>query len=93
MLHALLLASLVWVLVLLGALAVALARARDTPRRLVLSDAAVILVVVSLALTAIRVGEAYFLDAALALALLSFVASIAVAAHAARHLEEPGGDG
>jgi multisubunit Na+/H+ antiporter MnhF subunit len=87
MFEALIIGGGVWVLGLLGAVAWALRRA-GAARRLVLADTAVQLLVILLVLTAIQRQEAYFLDAALALALLSFVSSIVVGAHSMRRREQ-----
>lgn len=78
-------AALTWIMVLIAAVVIALARGTDPSRRLVLVDTSVLLLLAALMLMTIRSGDSYFLHAALALALLSFVGSIVVAAHASRH--------
>lgn len=74
--------ALVWLLGLMAVAAVALARSGDTARRLVIADTTVILLVSALVVLAVRRQEGYFLDAALALSLISFVGSIVIASYA-----------
>jgi multicomponent Na+:H+ antiporter subunit F len=71
--------GLVWVTLLLVAGGLLLLRARDVFQRIVALDALSVLVVCLLALLAYRRDEAYWFDAAVALALLSLVASVAAA--------------
>lgn len=80
---------LFWLVFLIGVLAVAIIRGGDISRRLVLNDLAVNLLVSVLALLTLRRGQDEHLDSALALALLSFVGSMVVAAHALRREAPP----
>jgi multicomponent Na+:H+ antiporter subunit F len=69
--------AIAWLAVLLGVVVVRLARARSTGERILALD---LLTLVLVGLLAIAAGEdqrSYALDAALALALLSFVATLA----------------
>jgi multicomponent Na+:H+ antiporter subunit F len=70
-------AGIVWLAGLLLVLVGALARARTPAERLVALDLVGLVVIGMLALVAARTGRPYPLDAALALALLSFVATVA----------------
>jgi multicomponent Na+:H+ antiporter subunit F len=71
--------GLVWVTVLLVAGGLVLLRARDVFQRIVALDALSVLVICLLALLAYARDEAYYFDAAVALALLSLVATVAAA--------------
>ena len=88
---ALFLAALGWMALLLVACVVLVARGRTTPERIVALDLLVLVLVGLLALVAGEDQRAYALDAALALALLSFVATLASARYAAdrRPFEQP----
>ncbi len=68
--------ALVWLAVLLAAGVVAVARAAPIPGRIQALDLMALLLIAILALVAGREGRAAFLDPALALALLSFVATL-----------------
>jgi multicomponent Na+:H+ antiporter subunit F len=76
--------TLAWVAGLMALCAVALVRVRSFVKRLVLMDLSVMLLVCLLIVLSIRRDETYFLDAALALSLLSFVGTVAVASYAIR---------
>jgi multicomponent Na+:H+ antiporter subunit F len=76
--------AVVWMTGLLTAVIVSLVRSRSVAVRILLLDTVTLLLVALLILYAYSQGQAYYLDAALALALLSFIGSIA----AARYLGE-----
>ena len=78
--------ALVWVTLLLVAGGLALIRARDVLQRVVAFDLLAVLVVALLAMLSYLRDVGYYLDAAVALALLSFVATVA----AARYLSSGG---
>jgi multicomponent Na+:H+ antiporter subunit F len=78
--------AMVWVTLLLVAGGLALVRARDVFQRLVALDLLAIVVVTLLALLSYYWDVGYYLDAAVALSLLSFVATVAVA----RYLDSGG---
>jgi multicomponent Na+:H+ antiporter subunit F len=88
-------AGVVWMAVLLAVAVVSLGRARTTAGRLVALDAAVLVLMGMLALVAGGAGRPYALDAVLALALLSFVATLAAARYLGdrRPFEQPEGPG
>ncbi len=69
--------ALVWLAVLLGIVVVRLAAARSTTQRILALDLLTLVLIGLLALAAGEDQRAYALDAALALALLSFVATLA----------------
>jgi multicomponent Na+:H+ antiporter subunit F len=71
--------GLIWITVLFVAGGLVLLRARDVFQRIVALDALSVLVVCLLALLAYQRNEAYWFDAAVALSLLSLVASVAAA--------------
>jgi multicomponent Na+:H+ antiporter subunit F len=71
--------GLVWVTLLLVAGGLLLLRARDVFQRLVALDALSVLVVCLLALLSYLRDEPYWFDAAVALSLLSLVATVAAA--------------
>jgi multicomponent Na+:H+ antiporter subunit F len=71
--------AMVWVTLLLVAGGLALARARDMLQRVVALDLLAVLVVALLALLSYYWDVGYYLDAAVALSLLSFVATVAAA--------------
>lgn len=79
--------AIAWLAGLMAVAAVALVRVSALVKRLVLLDMSVMLLVCLLVLLSIRRDETYFLDAALALSLLSFTATIAVASYASRRPE------
>ena len=69
--------AIVWLAIMLGIIVVRLARARSSGERILALD---LLTLVLIGLMAVAAGEqqrSYALDAALALALLSFVATLA----------------
>lgn len=70
-------AGIVWLAVLLGIVVVRLARARTTGQRILALDLLTLVLIGLLALAAGQDQRPYALDAALALALLSFVATLA----------------
>lgn len=76
--------ALAWTTLLLIAGGVALLRSRDVLERVMALDLLVAIAIVLLALLSYLRGVSYYLDAALALALFSFVATIAAARHAVR---------
>lgn len=78
--------SMVWVTLLLVAGGLALARARDVHQRVVALDVLAVVVVSLLALLSYYWDVGYYLDAAVALSLLSLVSTIA----AARYLTSGG---
>jgi multicomponent Na+:H+ antiporter subunit F len=71
--------AMVWVTLLLVAGGLALARARDVHQRVVALDVLAVVVVALLALLSYYWDVGYYLDAAVALSLLSLVSTIAVA--------------
>jgi multicomponent Na+:H+ antiporter subunit F len=81
-----LVAALVWVTLLLVAGGLVLLRARDAVQRLVAMDLLAVLVIALLALLSYLLDQPYYLDAAVALALLSLVSTVA----AARYLSSGG---
>ena len=88
-------AGIAWLTVLLGVAVVSVGRARTTAERLVALDTAVLVLIGLLGLVAAETRRPYALDAALALALLSFVATLAGARYLGdrRPLEQPDEDG
>jgi multicomponent Na+:H+ antiporter subunit F len=78
--------ALAWTTLLLVAGGLVLLRTRGTLRRVVALDLLASIVIVLMALLSYLRSTSYYLDAALALALLSFVATLA----AARHYQEGG---
>jgi multicomponent Na+:H+ antiporter subunit F len=72
-------AGIAWLAVLLAVTIVAIGRARTTAERLVALDTAVLVLIGLLGLVAAESRRPYALDAAMALALLSFVATLAAA--------------
>lgn len=71
--------ALVWVTFLLVAGGLVLIRARDVVQRVVALDLIAVVIVALLALLSYLSDVSYYLDAAVALALLSFVATVATA--------------
>lgn len=71
--------ALVWVTLLLVAGGVALIRARDVVQRVIALDLLAVIAIALLALLSYLRAQPYYFDAAVALALLSFVATIATA--------------
>lgn len=71
--------ALIWVTLLLVAGGTALVRARDVLQRVIALDLLAVVVIALLALLSYLRGQPYYFDAAVALALLSFVATIATA--------------
>jgi multicomponent Na+:H+ antiporter subunit F len=71
--------AMVWVTLLLVAGGLALVRARDVFQRLIALDLLAIVVVTLLALLSYYWDVGYYLDAAVALSLLSFVSTVAAA--------------
>jgi multicomponent Na+:H+ antiporter subunit F len=88
-------AGIAWLAVLLAATIAAIGRARTTAERLVALDTAVLVLIGLLGLVAAETRRPYALDAALALALLSFVATLAGARYLGdrRPFEQPDEDG
>ena len=89
--QAVFLAGILWLAVLLGVAVLSLGRAPTTTERLVALDAAVLVLIGLLGLVAGGGRRPYALDAALALALLSFVATLAAARYLGdrRPFEQP----
>lgn len=83
---ALLTPALLWLVALLVAAGLVLVRARDVLQRVVALDLLAVLVISVLAVLSYLRDQPYYLDAAVALTLLSFVATVAVA----RHLDSGG---
>jgi multicomponent Na+:H+ antiporter subunit F len=71
--------ALIWVTLLVVVGGVALVRARDVLQRVVALDLLAVFVIALLAMLCYLRGQPYYFDAAVALALLSFVATIATA--------------
>jgi multicomponent Na+:H+ antiporter subunit F len=88
-------AGVVWLAVLLAVAVLSIGWARTTAERLVALDAAVLVLVGLLGLAAGEARRPYVLDAALALALLSFVSTLAAARYVGdrRPFEQPEGPG
>jgi multicomponent Na+:H+ antiporter subunit F len=88
-------AGVIWLAVLLGVAVVSIGWARTTAERLVALDVAVLVLIGLLGLAAGGVRRSYPLDAALALALLSFVSTLAAARYLGdrRPFEQPEGPG
>ncbi|MEU7478371.1 monovalent cation/H+ antiporter complex subunit F [Lentzea sp. NPDC042327] len=78
--------ALIWVTLLLVAGGLVLARARDVLQRIVALDLLAVVVIALLALLSFVRDQPYYLDAAVALALMSFVATVATA----RYLDRGG---
>lgn len=78
--------ALFWVTLLLVAGGLALVRARNVFQRVVALDLLAVIVIALLALLSYLRGQPFYFDAAVALALLSFVATVA----AARYLDRGG---
>jgi multicomponent Na+:H+ antiporter subunit F len=76
---AILLPALVWVTLLLVGGGLALLRARDVLQRVIAFDTLAALVIALLAMLSYLQDVGYYLDAAVALALLSFTATVAAA--------------
>jgi len=70
-------AGIAWLTVLLGVSVVSVGLARNTAARLVALDTAVLMLIGLLGLVAAQSRRTYALDAALILALLSFVSTVA----------------
>jgi multicomponent Na+:H+ antiporter subunit F len=88
-------AGVLWLAVLLAVAVLSVGRARSTTERLVALDVAVLVLIGLLGLGAGGVRRSYPLDAALALALLSFVSTLAAARYLGdrRPFEQPEGPG
>ncbi len=76
-------AGLLWMTILLAVSVVLVVRARSTFSRIVALDMAILIMAGLLALLATVQGVAYYLDAALVLALISGVSTITAARYAA----------
>ena len=76
--------ALGWVTLLLFAGGVLLLRSKDTLHRVLALDVLVVLVIVLLTLLSYRRAVSYSIDAALALALLSFTSTLVAAGHVHR---------
>jgi multicomponent Na+:H+ antiporter subunit F len=88
-------AGVLWLAVLLAVAVLSVGRARSTAERLVALDVAVLVLMGLLGLVAGAARRPYPLDAALALALLSFVSTLAAARYLGdrRPFEQPEGPG
>ena len=84
-------AGIAWLTVLLGLAVVSVGRARTTAERLVALDTGVLMLIGLLGLVAAESRRTYALDAALILALLSFVYTVAASRNqgARRPFTEP----
>jgi multicomponent Na+:H+ antiporter subunit F len=84
-------AAIAWLAVLLLVVVASISRSRTTAERLVALDLAVLVLVGLLGLVAEQDQRSYVLDAALALALLSFVSTLAAARYLGdrRPFEQP----
>jgi multicomponent Na+:H+ antiporter subunit F len=76
-----LIGAITWAALLLVAGGVLLLRTGDTLHRILVLDVLVSIVVILLALLSFLNDQPYYIDAALALALLSFTATLAAARH------------
>lgn len=72
-------AAAIWMTVLLAAMVVATIRARSNAERLLAVDALTLVLVALLVLYSAANQRSYYLDAALALALVSFIGTVVVA--------------
>ena len=83
--------ALVWMALLLGACVLLVARGHTTIERILALDLLILVLVGLLALVAAEDQRSYALDAALALALLSFIATLTSARYAAdrRPFDQP----
>ncbi len=70
---------LVWLTLLLAAIGIFAIKARSDAVRLLAVDAITLVLVAILSLFSIMNGQSYYLDAALALALVSFISTVAAA--------------
>ena len=82
--QAMVVVALVWMTLLLVAGGLMLLRSRDMLQRIVAFDLLASIVIALLALLSYLRHTSYYLDAALALALLSFVSTLAAARHYAQ---------
>lgn len=71
--------AVVWMTVLLGAGVVLAIRAREAPRRILAVDMLTLILIAALVLFGHFEGNALYLDAALLLAVISFLATVAAA--------------
>ncbi len=71
--------AVAWIAVLLGVIAYLVVWARSTAVRILAADTLTLILIALLVLLSHNVRSPYYLDAALALALLSFVATLATA--------------
>ena len=87
--------GIAWLAVLLAVTIAAIGRARTTAERLVALDTAVLVLIGLLGLVAAETQRSYALDAAMVLALLSFVATLAGARYLGdrRPFDQPDEDG
>lgn len=81
---AILYAAIVWTTLLLGAAVLLLLRPRSQPGRIAALDMITLILVALLVIFAKLTDESYYLDAALALALLNFIATLAFARFSGR---------
>lgn len=78
-------AGLLWLVVLLGACALRVVRSRSTVSRILALDTLVLVLIGFLVLYSVAQEVSYFLDAALILAVLAFVATVAAARYHGHH--------
>jgi multicomponent Na+:H+ antiporter subunit F len=71
--------AVAWIAVLLGVIAYGVVRARSTSVRILAADTLTLVLIALLVLLSHGARSPYYLDAALVLALLSFVATLAAA--------------
>ena len=80
-------AALIWMVVLFGACVVMIIRAKSGLVRVLALDALTLVLVALLVLYSVTTASSYYLDAAIVLALISFISVIAAARyHAERRL-------
>jgi multicomponent Na+:H+ antiporter subunit F len=77
--QSLLAAATIWMTVLLAAIVVFATRARSNAVRILALDALTLVLVALLVLYSTASGQSYYFDAALALALVSFIGTVAAA--------------
>lgn len=75
--------ALIWMIVLMAAIVIFATRVRSNAVRILAVDALTIILVAVLALFSVMSQQPYYMDAALALALVSFIGTVAAARHMA----------
>jgi multicomponent Na+:H+ antiporter subunit F len=71
--------ALIWMILLMASIVVFATRVRSNAVRILAIDALTIILVAFLVIYALMNGQSYYLDAALALALVSFIGTVAAA--------------